>query len=211
MDELDHRALPAQIIARDLERVLNMFDMGNGVLRALEQDDIESARAVRPMVFSEKLSGQSNEFRLLSSVDGMDRSAKIHCPSCLDLDKDENRTVLGDEVQLAQRRAEIFGDDPVTLATQKAFSRRLSFLPEESSGVKNCHAMVQPDSGEALLTASHASARAVRRQAHRSGGESGRGRAPRAAANVLPCSNPCERENCNADTTGDTPPSADHV
>jgi hypothetical protein len=146
MDKLDHRASPAEIVTRDVESVLNMLDLRSRGLRPLEQDDVEPAGAVGPMMLREKLRCQSNEFDLFLPVDGFDRSPKIHRPSRLDLHEYQDRTVLSDKVQLAQRRPEIFGNDAITFTTQITLSRSLSFLPEEPSGVKNCHAMVRPES-----------------------------------------------------------------
>lgn len=95
------------------------------------------------MTLSEKLRSQLDEFLLFLSVHGMDRTPELCGPSRFDLDKDQHPAVFRHEVQFAQRRAEVSGDDAVAFPTQIAFGLRLSFLPKESPGVKNCHTLVR--------------------------------------------------------------------
>ena len=95
------------------------------------------------MPLSEELRGQADEFLLFVPIHGMDRSSKPCGPSSLDLNEHQHIAVLRHKVQLSQRRANVFGDDAVALTAQIALGLRLSFLPKESPGVKNCHTLVR--------------------------------------------------------------------
>jgi len=49
-------ALPTEIVSRNFERVLNMLDLRSDGIRALQQDDIESAEAIFDVVTGQVLS-----------------------------------------------------------------------------------------------------------------------------------------------------------
>ena len=72
-------------------------------------------------------------------------------------------------VQLAERRAEVFGDDAVAFPTQIALGLRFSFLPKEPPGVKNCHALVRcMPAAQHVAVAVDASEQSLQTQARRS-------------------------------------------
>ena len=76
---------------------------------------------------------------------GVNRTAEILGPAGFHLNKHQYRSVLGDQIQFSQRRAEIPGDDPIPLPPQIAFCRRFSLLPKEPSRITDCHAIVRFD------------------------------------------------------------------
>jgi len=123
-----------------------MLDLRSRLVHSLEQHDIESARPVGQMVPSQVLGRQADQFVLLLPVYGMNRSAEIFGPPGLHLDEHQHRSVFGNEIQFAQRGAEVLSDDPIAFPAQVALGRCLSFLPKEASGVKECHAIVRRDS-----------------------------------------------------------------
>lgn len=95
------------------------------------------------MSLGKKLGSQPDEFLLFLPMHRMDRTSEPCGPSRLDLNEDQHAAVLRHEIQLAERRTEVFGDNPVTLPAQITLGLRLSFLPKETSGVKNCHTLVR--------------------------------------------------------------------
>ena len=95
------------------------------------------------MSLSEKLSSQPDEFLLFLPMHRIDRTSEPCGPSRLNLNEDQHASVLRHEIQLAERRTEVFGDDPVALPAQITLGLRLSFLPKETPGVKNCHTLVR--------------------------------------------------------------------
>src|SRR4029078_13432123 len=142
MDELNH-GLSVPIVAGNPEGILNVLDPEHRCRRGLEQDDVESAGPVHPMSSSEKLGGQPYESLLLLPMYRMYCASELCGPSRLDLNEHHHAVVLRDEIQLAERRAEVFGDDAVAFPQQIALGLRLSFLPKQTPGVKNCHALVR--------------------------------------------------------------------
>jgi len=103
------------------------------------------------MPLSEKLSGQPDEFLLFLPMHRIDRTSEPCGPSRLNLNEDQHASVLRHEIQLAERRTEVFGDDPVALPAQITLGLRLSFLPKETPGVKNCHTLVRCMAAEQRL------------------------------------------------------------
>ena len=95
------------------------------------------------MSLSQKLGGKLDEFLLLVPMHGVDRSSKLRGSSGLDFNKHEHATILGDKVELSEGRADIFRNDAIAFPPQVALGLRLSFLPKDSPGVKNCHALVR--------------------------------------------------------------------
>lgn len=95
------------------------------------------------MALSEKVRSQLDKLVLFLAMDGMDCPSELSAPSRLDLDEYQHGAVLRYEVQLAQRRTKVSGDDAVPFPAQVALGLRLSFLPKESPGVKNCHTLVR--------------------------------------------------------------------
>ncbi len=133
----------------------------------------------------------------------MDRASELCGPSRFDLNEDHHAAVLRHEIQLAERRAEVFGDDAVAFPAQIAFGLRLSFLPKEPPGVKNCHTLVRwGPVAEAPLIVSDDSGQSPRLPGHRSGDGSDMGHASQVAGDVLRCSILCGKENYSGDTTG---------
>ena len=95
------------------------------------------------MAVREELRGEADKLLLFLPMHGMNRPSKVAASSRFDLDEHQDLAILRHEVQFAQRRAEISGDNAVAFAAQVALGLRLSFLPKESSGVKNRHALVR--------------------------------------------------------------------
>ena len=95
------------------------------------------------MTLGEKLCRQPNELVLFLSMHSINRATELSGSPRLDFDEDKHLAVLRHEVQLAQRRAKVSCDDAVAFPAQVALSFRLSFLPKEPPGVKNCHTLVR--------------------------------------------------------------------
>jgi hypothetical protein len=108
-------------------------------------------------------------FLLLLPIHCMNRASELCDPSRLDLNEDQHAAVLRHEIQLAERRAEVFGDDAVAFPTQIALGLRFSFLPKEPPGVKNCHALVRcMPAAQHVAVAVDASEQSLQTQARRS-------------------------------------------
>jgi hypothetical protein len=71
-----------------------MFDLRSDGIRALQQDDIESARSILEMVPGQILGRQLDQLLLLPLMDGMDRSAERVGSTRFHLDKDQHLTVF---------------------------------------------------------------------------------------------------------------------
>ena len=143
-----------QVVAGNLEGILDVLDPERRCRRGLEQDDVKSAGPIRPMSPSEKLGGQPDEFLLLLPMHRMDCAPEPCGPSRLDLNEDQHATVLRHKIQLPERRAEVFCDAPVAFPTPITLGLRLSFLPKETPGVKNCHTLVRCMSAAPRLSVS---------------------------------------------------------
>lgn len=122
-----------------------MLDLRISFVRPLKEHNVKAAGPVRQMVPGQILGGQLNQLLLFPSMDGMDRPAEFFSSSCLHLDKYQNRTVFGHQVQFPQRGTEILLDNPITLSTEIPLGCCFSFLPKEPSGVKDCHTIVRRD------------------------------------------------------------------
>src|SRR5687767_13668758 len=196
---------PAQIVPWNLKCILNMVDL-HPCCRALKQHDVKPTRAVGPMVPGEELRRQAHQLSLLLPMYGMNRPAKIRRSACLDFHEHEHVAVLRHQIQLAKGRAQVLGDNPVALLEQIAFGRLLSFLPKESSRVKDCHAIVRRAPAGRAEAEHHGTGQSRQPRGHRSGDGSGTAHVSQAAANALPFRSLCERENCNADRLDDIRP-----
>jgi len=71
-----------------------MLDLRGDGVRALQQDNIESAQPIFDVVAGQILSRQLDQLLLLPLVDGMDGSAEYVAPTRLYLDKDDYLTVF---------------------------------------------------------------------------------------------------------------------
>ena len=71
-----------------------MLDLRGGGVRALQQDNIESAQPIFDVVAGQILSRQLDQLLLLPLMDGMDGPAEHVAPTRLHLDKDEYLPVL---------------------------------------------------------------------------------------------------------------------
>ena len=118
-----------------------MLDLGSRPVGSLEQHDIKPTGSISQVVPRQILSRQANQFFLLLPVHGMDRPPEILRPSRLHLDEHQHRSVFGNQIQFTERGAKVFGDNPIAFTAQVALCRRLTFLPKESSRVKNSHAI----------------------------------------------------------------------
>ena len=121
------------------------------------------------MSLSEKLGSQPDEFLLFLPMHRMNRTPEPCSPSRLNLNENQHAAVLRHEIQFAERRTEVFGDNPVAFPPQITFGLRLSFLPKEMPGVKNCHTLVRCMLAvQRLPIAVHALVQSLQPRAHRS-------------------------------------------
>ena len=93
-------ALPAEIVSGDFKSVLNMLDLGDSDIRALQQHHVKSAQSIFDVVARQVQSRQLDQFLLLPLMDGMDGSAECAGPTRLHLDEDEHLIVFSYQIQL---------------------------------------------------------------------------------------------------------------
>jgi len=91
-----------QIVARHLERILNMLDLERRCCCRLEQDHVETAGAFHPMTLGEKLRGESHKLLLFLPMHGMNRAPELPGPARLDFDEHQHLAVFRHEVQFSQ-------------------------------------------------------------------------------------------------------------
>ena len=83
-----------EIVSGHFEGVLNVLDLRGDGIRALQQDDIESAQSIFDVVAGQILSRQLDQLLLLPLMNGMNGSAERVGPTRFHLDKDQHLTVF---------------------------------------------------------------------------------------------------------------------
>ncbi len=127
------------VVSRHLESVFDMFKVLRAAVDRVYQHDIEPAKAIGQMISGQVLRRQLNQFFPFLFMHRFDRSAEFIGAPGFDFDEDQYRAVLRYKIQFTEPGTEIAAHDAIAFFSEVPLGRRLSFLPNASSGVKCAH------------------------------------------------------------------------